>query len=158
MLEKEKLKNLLLQKIKKMNNLDFSEDFTNMNFTKRSFVYSFLSSVSLALYPSVVIIIPTLHKMDINKLENSNEIFMKINDKMISEQLFLNKKLLTLTLCAKMDLDHKDVVSSILDNTQGNWKTYVNSLRIDFAINLIKKGYLKRCSILSLARSLTIKT
>ena len=114
-------------------------------------IFSFLSSVSLALYPSIVIIIPTLHKMDINKLENSNEVFIKINDKMISEQLFLNKKLLTLTLCAKMDLDHKTVVSSILDNTQGNWKTYVNSFRIDFAIDLIKKGYLKRCSILSLA-------
>tara|TARA_B110000091_G_C13776559_1_gene459138 strand:+ start:639 stop:1514 length:876 start_codon:yes stop_codon:yes gene_type:complete len=128
----------------------FDPNFDSLihNLTK---IFILLALLNIALYPSVVYIIPSITKPNISKLDNIDDIYRKVDDLMISEQLFLNKKFAVRIVSERTGLDQKAIISAILNKTQGNWKTYINSLRIDFAIDMIKTDYLKRCSIFSLS-------
>jgi AraC-like DNA-binding protein len=109
-----------------------------------------LKIISLTLNPNVLFLVTSITETTILKLDKKSDVFKKINDLMLNEKLFLIKNLETNVICNKTSFDKKTVLSAILNNAKGNWKTYINDLRVEYAIQLLKKDYLKNHSIISL--------
>lgn len=127
----------------------FDPKFNSLIYNLSSFLIA-LTVISLTLNPNVLLLITSITKTTVFKLDDNTDVFNKINILMLHEELFLIKNLETNLICDKTGLDKKTVLSAILSNTQGNWKTYINGLRIEYAIQLLKTDYLKNHSIISL--------
>jgi AraC-like DNA-binding protein/uncharacterized membrane protein len=115
-----------------------------------SMIFFIFIAVSLILGPNLLFIIPTITKPIIPKLNNSDKIFKEINELIINEDLFLIKDLKIDMICNKTDLNKEIIILTISDITKEKWRSYINSLRVDYAINLIKTDYLNKHSIVSL--------
>jgi len=115
-----------------------------------SMIFIIFIVVSLILGPNLLFIIPTITKPIITKLNNSDKIFKEINELIINEELFLIKDIKIDLICNKTDLNKEIIILTISDTTKGKWRSYINSLRVDYAINLIKTDYLNKHSIVSL--------
>jgi AraC-like DNA-binding protein len=109
-----------------------------------------LKIISLTLNPNVLFLVTSITETTILKLDKKSDVFKKINELMLNEELFLIKNIETNVICNKTGFDKKTVLSAILNNAKGNWKTYINDLRVEYAIQLLKKDYLKNHSIISL--------
>ena len=109
-----------------------------------------LSILSFALNPVNPLLIPLLTKTTAPTLDDNKGVFKEINELMLNEELFLIKNIETNVICNKTGFDKKTVLSAILNNAKGNWKAYINDLRVEYAIQLLKTDYLKQRSIVSL--------
>lgn len=122
----------------------------NLKILSRAFIT--LSVISFSINPSILYYFPLITKNNIYKCNISLEHFKIIEQLMQEEQLFLDKTLSLNGVCERTGLNQKLITTTIKKNTEGNWKGYLNSYRIRYALNLLNSSYLKRHSIISLGQ------
>jgi AraC-like DNA-binding protein len=115
-----------------------------------SSVFILLSILSFSINPSILYYIPYITKINVYEVNINIDYFKKIEQLLKDEQLFLNKNLSLDSVCKRTGLKQKIITATIKENTSGNWKSYVNGYRVDYAVELIKSDFLVKYSILAL--------
>jgi AraC-like DNA-binding protein len=112
-----------------------------------------LRPIAFLLNPSLLYYIPIISKYSGNILKENIRPFRIIEDIMQKEQLFLDQKLTLQQVCTKTGIYQQRITTIIKENTSNNWKNYVNSYRIDYALRLLHNNYLKKHSLEALGEA-----
>lgn len=123
----------------------YNSTIKNIVLVVGSFVYvAFLFNPNLFYYLSLI------SKCSAPTIKKTIEPFQIIENLMQKEQLFLNKSLSLKQICIKADLYQQKITAIIKQQTNSNWKCYVNTYRINYALKLIHNHYLKNKSVKAL--------
>jgi AraC-like DNA-binding protein len=109
-----------------------------------------LRPIAFLLNPSLLYYIPVISKYSGIILKKNTQPFRIVEDLMQKEQLFLDQNLTLQQVCTKTGIYQQKITTIIKENTNNNWKNYVNSYRIDYALRLLHNNYLKKHSVKAL--------
>jgi AraC-like DNA-binding protein len=112
-----------------------------------------LRPIAFLLNPSLLYYIPVISKYSGIILKKNTQPFRIIEDLMQKEQLFLDQKLTLQQVCTKTGIYQQRITTIIKEKTNKNWKNYVNSYRIDYALHLLHTNYLKNHSVEALGEA-----
>jgi len=114
-------------------------------------IFSVLLLLIFHINPSLLYYIPIITKVDIYQTNSYPNTFLKIEQLLKSERLFLKKELSLNEVCDRLGLQQKIITAAVKENTSGNWRSYINGYRIAYAIELIGANFLKSHSIIALS-------
>lgn len=110
-------------------------------------VISPLVHITFLLSPSLLYYLPLISKNSIQTIKKTTQPFHIIENTMHSEQLFLDKNLTLKYFCTITNINQQTTTTLIRENTNNNWKHYVNNYRINHALGLLLTHYLQKHSV-----------
>lgn len=118
-------------------------------------VFSLITPIYLIVEPKIISVI-TNFIVDTKKKENSQcdkkEVISILNNLISSNKLFLNTNYSIVNLSADSNISIIKIRETIKESGCNNYSEFINTFKINFAIDLINEGYLDRFSIESLSK------
>jgi len=113
-----------------------------------NFIVSFLFFL---FNPSLIRYLPVIKKIEVHVNKNINHVFPTIQTYFKNEKTYLQKKLTISSVASSIGFSQTKVQKAILLGVNLNFNDFVNSYRIQKAVELIEKGYLLKMNLQSLA-------
>jgi YesN/AraC family two-component response regulator len=116
-------------------------------------ICTILSFVCMTLNPTIIPNVMQITKKIQKTATADISIFIKINETIKIDKLFLIKNITTRELATIIKIEEQEIIDSIKQHSDKNWKTYINSFRAEHAIHLLKTDYLKNVSVITLGEA-----